>query len=995
MRALDWAATPLGPPEGWPGPLQTLVALMLGSSQPMFIAWGAARIVLYNDAYAPLCGARHPGAIGAPFATPLFSTTEQVGPILERALAGEPAHTDGIALTLHRDGYPEEAHFAFSCTPVRDDGGAVAGIVCTCMETTGQVMAERARRAAEARTRALLEDITDGFLAMDRNWRCTQVNSHAERILGRTAAELLGRAMLDEFPGIAGSAFERLYLRAIEAGEAGSVVAFYPDHDRWYEVRAFPAADGISIFFRDVTAGREAEAELRESEARLRFLGELDEATRAFRDPLAVMATATRLLRDRLGVSRCAYADVDADGNGFTIRHDHAVPGVPSSVGAYRLDLFGPRAVADMQGGRTLLVGDVAAELSPGEGRETFLGIGISAIICCPLLKAGRLAAMMAVHMAHPRRWTAEEVRLVEAAVDRCWTHVERVTAEARLRDSEAQFRALADAMPQMVWSTRPDGHHDYFNARWYEFTGVPAGSTDGSAWNGVFHPADRAGASARWQRSLASGEPYEVEYRLRRRDGTYRWVLGRALPLRDEAGRISRWFGTCTDIDEARQAAEVLARGRAELERLVEERTAELLRAAEERRRAEEAMRQGEKLAALGQLTGGVAHDFNNLLQVVSSGAQLLRRPNLPETRRVAILDGMIAAGQTARELTGRLLAFARNQSLQPATFDLNDRLPGLTELLRQTLGSAIRIELDLAPELWPVHCDPGQLQVTLLNLCINARDAMPDGGTITLSTRNAWLEATAEREAGEYICLRVADTGTGMPPAVLARVFEPFFTTKGVGEGSGLGLPQVFGFVRQSGGDVAVESQPGRGTTVTLHLPCRRRDAPRASAEPGSVIDALQSSAGRTVLVVEDNLQAGDFAAQLLEELGYRTLHALDAAEALAMLADGEERVDAVFSDLVMPGQMSGIDLAAALRRTRPGTAVLLTTGYSASLAAGGLPPGVEVLPKPYRLDDLAAGLARAFASSAALVADADAVPRTTLPGGRSDRARQLPPP
>jgi signal transduction histidine kinase len=317
--------------------------------------------------------------------------------------------------------------------------------------------------------------------------------------------------------------------------------------------------------------------------------------------------------------------------------------------------------------------------------------------------------------------------------------------------------------------------------------------------------------------------------------------------------------IGTAVDVTAERQAALVLARDRAELEGPVEARTAELMRAAEERRRAEEAARQAEKLAALGQLTGGVAHDFNNLLQVVASGATLLKRPGLSEARRTAILDGMASACQNARELTSRLLSFARRQTLRPQLLDLNGRLDGMAELLRRTLGATVRLETRFAADLWPVLADPGQLEVALLNLAVNARDAMPEGGTMRIETRNATLPPAAERAAGDYVCLTVSDTGEGMTPAVLARAVEPFFTTKENGRGTRLGLPQVFGFAKQSGGDIEVRSAPGQGTTVTLHLPRAatgsERERPLAS---GAVLDALRSSAGRTVLVVDDNAAA-----------------------------------------------------------------------------------------------------------------------------------------
>ena len=557
------------------------------------------------------------------------------------------------------------------------------------------------------------------------------------------------------------------------------------------------------------------------------------------------------------------------------------------------------------------------------------------------------------------------EIRLVTARVGDgiavSFTDLsERRRAEERVRESEAKFRAIADTMPQMVWSTLPDGYHDYYNARWYEYTGVPAGSTDGAGWSGMFHPDDQARAWIRWRRSLATGEPYEIEYRLRRHDGAYRWTLGRALPIRDAAGRIIRWFGTCTDIHDQKEAAGVL-------ERLVEERTAALLREVDERRRAEEALRQGEKLQAIGQLTGGIAHDFNNLLQVVSSGVSLLRMPGLTGERREMVLDGLAQAARNASDLTAQLLSFARRQSLRPETVDLNVRMASMCGLLRHSLGSRIRIETRFAADLWPVTVDPGQLETAVLNLAVNARDAMPDGGILTVSTSNSCLEQTFERNPGHYVCLTVADTGEGMTPAVRARIFEPFFTTKAPGEGTGLGLTQVHGFIKQSGGDIDVQSEPGRGTTIVLMLPRAPADAvagvqdeERHACEP-----PRHRPDGRTILVVDDNPDVATFVATLLREVGYATLEAGDAAAALEVLGSGK-RIDAVFSDIVMSGGVSGVELAALIARDHPGVAVVLATGYSEQLARLDGDIGIEVLAKPYRVEDLVGALGRALGRS-----------------------------
>ena len=541
----------------------------------------------------------------------------------------------------------------------------------------------------------------------------------------------------------------------------------------------------------------------------------------------------------------------------------------------------------------------------------------------------------------------------------------ERRQAEAALRESEARFRTLADTMPQMVWATQPDGFHDYYNARWYEFTGVPEGSTDGEAWNGMFHPDDQERAWARWRHSLATGESYEIEYRLRRHDGMYRWTLGRALPLRDEASRITRWFGTCTDIHDAKEAGEVVARSRVELERLVEDRTAELMRAAEERHRAEDALRQGEKLQAIGQLTGGIAHDFNNMLQVVASGVTLLRMPTVSPERKAMLLDGIAQAAQNAKELTGQLLSFARQQSLKPETFDLGERLGTMVELLRHSLGSPVQIEADFAPGLWPVTLDLNQLETAILNLGVNARDAMPEGGTLSITARNCCHTGPSGTEE-PHVCLTLRDTGEGMTPEVQARVFEPFFTTKPLGKGTGLGLAQVHGFIKQSGGDIQIESQVGQGTAIHLLLLPHAADAAPVAAGASAERASAHRPAGHTVLVVDDNPEVVSFVTTLLGEQGYSIRQARSAAEALALLASGE-RVDAVFSDIVMPGEMDGFGLAEAIRRDYPGIAVVLATGYSEQLARGRAFHPTEVLAKPFRSEELSEALARAFVAVA----------------------------
>jgi PAS domain S-box-containing protein len=296
---------------------------------------------------------------------------------------------------------------------------------------------------------------------------------------------------------------------------------------------------------------------LRESEARFRFLSELGEATRDVTDPEALMVVVARRLGEHLRVSRCAYAEVfDDEQSHFTIRHDYT-DGCASTVGEYELVLFGPRAAADQRGGRTLVVHDVDAELTPSEGGAMFNSIGIKAIICCPLLRGGKLVAMMAVHQTWPRTWTANDVALVEAVVERSWAYIERARAMRALADSERNLRLMADAMPQIVWTARPDGMLDYYNQRWFDYIDKPSSALQLATWDNYIHPDDLGRAYEAWSHSIRTGEQYTIEFRVRRADGAYRWFLVRALPVRDAGGSVARWFGTCTDIHDNKLADE------------------------------------------------------------------------------------------------------------------------------------------------------------------------------------------------------------------------------------------------------------------------------------------------------------------------------------------------------------------------------------------------------------------------------------------------------
>ncbi len=413
--------------------------------------------------------------------------------------------------------------------------------------------------------------------------------------------------------------------------------------------------------------------------------------------------------------------------------------------------------------------------------------------------------------------------------------------------------------------------------------------------------------------------------------------------------------------LDDADRFNAALRELNTTLEQRVAERTRQLEAEMAERQKTEEQLRQAQKMEAVGQLTGGLAHDFNNLLTGITGSLELLAtrigQGRLTDAARY-IVAAQGAAGRAAA-LTHRLLAFSRRQTLAPEAIDVNRLVTGMEELIRRTVGPAIAVETSCADGLWPVLVDPNQLENALLNLCINARDAMPDGGTLTVETFNGRVDDHAGRPhdlpAGQYVSLRVADTGTGMTPEVMARAFDPFFTTKPLGQGTGLGLSMIYGFARQSNGEVRISSEPGRGTVMQLCLPRHRGpvEGRAIAAEPSRPQPA---GAGGTVLLVDDEPTVRMLVADALHELGYLALEAADGAAGLDILRQ-DRRIDLLVTDVGLPGGMNGRQLADAARVGRPGLKVLFITGYAegAVLDGGRLEPGMHILTKPFAMDAL----------------------------------------
>jgi PAS domain S-box-containing protein len=528
-----------------------------------------------------------------------------------------------------------------------------------------------------------------------------------------------------------------------------------------------------------------------------------------------------------------------------------------------------------------------------------------------------------------------------------------RIRREATrdLRESESRFRNMADHAPMMTWVTDPDGLLTYLNRGWSEFTGqTPQEALGLGAWDAL-HPEDREHSERIFFEANSARETFRIEYRLRRADGTYRWALSAAAPRFGEDGEFLGYIGSVIDITDRKEAEQFLERANETLE-------ARVTAAIAERVEAEAQLRQAQKMEAIGRLTGGVAHDFNNVLQVIAGNLQLLGRDVAGSTRAEQRVQTAVAAVHRGSKLASQLLAFGRRQPLAPKVVNLGRLIRGVDDMLRRALGEGVEIETVIAGGLWNTLADTVQVENALLNLAINSRDAMDGHGRLTIEAGNASLDdhyalRHSDVEPGQYVMLAVTDTGCGIPAELIERVFEPFFTTKPEGQGTGLGLSMVYGFVKQSGGHIKIYSEPGQGTTVRIYLPrAREREDVETNVDIGPAIGGME-----TVLVVEDDADVRATVVDMLSDLGYRVLKAKDAQSALTVIESGVP-IDLLFTDVVMPGTLRSPELGRKARERLPNIAVLFTSGYTqnAIVHGGRVDEGIDLLSKPYSREALA---------------------------------------
>jgi signal transduction histidine kinase/CheY-like chemotaxis protein len=912
MRAHDWATSPLGPPAAWPQSLRSVVGLLIGSKFPMFVAWGRELGFLYNDSYAEILGAKHPAALGARFYDIWSEIWPDISPLIDAAMAGEATFRDDLPLVMNRRGFDEQTWFTFSYSPVRDESGRVAGMFCAVQETTDRVLAARQQAEETERQRRMFEQ-APGFICTLRGPEHVFdfVNDTYKRLFGDRG--FIGKPVRRAFPELAGQGFydllDKVYTTGVRHVAHAAPMRLRatpeaPEEERFLDFIYAPLTDaagrvvGIFCEGQDVTEAHRAQEALRELNETLE---------RRVAEALA----ERKVLADIVEGTDAFVQVADLDFRWLAINKAAAdefarIFGVRPRVGASMLDLLADqpehRSAVQAVWSRAL-AGEEFTEVAefgdPGRDRRFY-------------------------------EMKYNSLRSPDGALIGAYQFVHDVTD--RLRD-EAWLRTIFETSHQLQGLLALDGTLLEANATSLAAIAAKAGDVIGKSFWDTPWFTGTAGMPEKVKQVLAdvatNGRAYREEITVDLPTGRRSFDFSMR-PMRDDRGEI------VAVVPEAVETTD--------------------------RRNAEEALRQAQKMEAVGQLTGGVAHDFNNLLTGVLGNLELLEaRLDDSDDRARRLVQAAARSAQRGAKLTEQLLAFARKQHLAPEATDLNAAVRGMTEMLRRTLGGgAVGVENALAGDLWPALVDATQIEVALLNLAINARDAMPLGGTIRITTRN--VAAGDERyrppdlAPGDYVAIAVTDTGEGMAPEVLAKAFDPFFTTKEVGKGTGLGLSQVYGLARQSGGTARIRSKPGEGTTVEIYLPRAATLSERGGldAEP-----AKEQGRRGTVLVVDDQDEIREVAVAQLEALGHRAVVAADGRLALDLLLVGSSPIDILLVDYAMPG-MSGVEVVRAARKARPDAPIVLMTGYADARALGEpLPPGVVLLKKPFRMQELAAAL------------------------------------
>jgi len=711
--------------------------------------------------------------------------------------------------------------------------------------------------------------------------------------------------------------------------------------ERWVAAKGRGVFDAAGRCLR--VAGSVLEiTERKAAEIRRVALVDFAEALKDVQEPAGIASAAARILGETLRVTRVGYGAIDHYAETLHVDRDWTAPGVESLAGITPLRDYGS-FIDSLKRGEFTVIADARSDpRTSGAAADALEAKSTRSFVNAPVLERGRLAAVFFVNDGKVRNWSDADLALIREFAERTRSAVERARGEQALRDSEARLRELNETLELQVearvaerdrlWNLSQDmlARADYggmmsaVSPAWTQVLGWSERELLLNGYATFMHPDDAPPTLAAIENMRGTGQPTRFENRISTRDGGWKPIEWTVAPEPDGVNFIA--IGRDLSHAKAREA---------------------------ELARAQDALRQSQKMEAMGQLTGGVAHDFNNLLTPIVGSLDMLQRRGIGSEREQRLIAGAAQSAERARILVQRLLAFARRQPLQAVSVDVAALVAGMGDLVESTTGPQIRVVVDVAEDLPPARADPNQLEMALLNLSVNARDAMPDGGTlrITASTETVDGDHRSQLSSGTYIRLSVADTGMGMDEATLARAIEPFFSTKGIGQGTGLGLSSVHGLASQLGGALTIQSQPGMGTTVELWLPVSNEDANL----PSNVSRFEEEGSDRGVaLLVDDEELVRMSTADMLADLGFAVIEASSADEAVRML-ERDQAFDVIVTDHLMPG-MTGTELARHVQRIRPGLPVLLVSGDAET---AGVDADRPRLTKPFRKDELATTL------------------------------------
>lgn len=903
IRVYDWSRTSIGPIATWPQSLKTAVDLVLRSPVPLVMLWGRDGIMIYNDAYSVFAGGRHPALLGSKVLEGWPEVADLNRRVLDVCLAGQTLSFRNEHLVLYRPGRPKDVWVDLDYSPLLDESGHPAGVLAVVVETTDRILTEKALRASQAALARVQHIGKVGGLEVDL----------VDRFRSRRSPEYL--------------VIHGLPPDTTDDGHEDWVRRLHPE-DRQRAERLF--LDTVASDARVYNAEYRI---IRPSDGAVRWIALTAEIERD------VDGRALRLVGAHIDVtdSKLAEQAIRESEQRFRLVSESA-PVMLWMGDAEGKCLYLNRMLREFWGlpSEGIAEFDWSSALHP-ESRETlFAVLGTAMRDQVPF-------SVEAYYLRHDGEYrllrteaqprfdaTGAFLGMIGVNADITETRRAEQALEAQVWARTRERDRLWNVSQDMLVVADRNGIWQNVSPAATTMLGWRAMELIGKSSEWIEHADDAVRTRAETVHLAAGGITTRFENRIRHKDGSYRWLSWMAATHEDRIYAVAR------DITDEKEATETL-------------------------RRTEEALRQSQKMEAVGQLTGGIAHDFNNLLQGIVGSLDLVQKRladgRLGEIQR--FINGAMTAANRAAALTHRLLAFSRRQPLDPKTLRVNPLIASMEDLLRRTIGERIELELTLAGDLWPTLCDQNQLENSILNLVINARDAMPGGGRLTIETANARLDQAdiarvRDIAPGDYVSLTVTDSGTGMTPDVMARAFDPFFTTKPTGQGTGLGLSMVYGFARQSNGHVQITSEVGKGTAIRLYLP--RHDAvDETNVDAEQPVGEHIARGGQTVLVIEDEPLVRMLVLDALDELGYNALEANDGPSGLRIL-QSPQRVDLLITDIGLPG-LNGRQVADAARVGRPELKVLFMTGYAetAAKADGMLASGMELITKPFAMDAL----------------------------------------